>query len=247
MTGAHKSLIRKRPAKNTCGVRSEDILEFPRGGFFFVGVGDLGVNFAAGVEVGDELGDGAGRNGGALYDHCQQRSCIVCRDGHVTRLAAQDRHQPPLAPAARGEVAGELQLLLFAELAQPELPHEAVGVRRARDFNEVGNANHRLVADGGASRGPELTGAALKRAHDDVTRAEPRTGDGKRPPTGFCRTQDRITTIWPVKLVLAPKMAAQLVKDMETSTHPQITLPMDLPRPELAPRPWETARWSALV
>ena len=123
-----------------------------------------------------------------------------------------------------------------------------VGGQIAEDGPRMGDREFLEYATGEICRC--IPGVSLKEcgfASYDVTRAEPRTGDGKRPPTGFCRTQDRITTIWPVKLVLAPKIAAQLVKDMEPSTHPQITLPMDLPRPELAPRPWETARWSALV
>jgi hypothetical protein len=96
---------------------------------------------------------------------------------------------------------------------------------------------------------PALSFEGCEFASYKVTRAEPRTGDGRRPPKAFTHTSGRITTIWPVKLVLAPLAATAMMNQLQQiprATHEHIQWPADLPRPELAQRPWETATWSSI-
>ena len=96
---------------------------------------------------------------------------------------------------------------------------------------------------------PALSFKGCEFASYKVIRAEPRTGDGRRPPKAFTHTSGRITTIWPVKLVLAPLAATAMMNQLQQiprATHEHIQWPADLPRPELAERPWETATWSPI-
>jgi hypothetical protein len=96
---------------------------------------------------------------------------------------------------------------------------------------------------------PALSFKGCEFASYKVIRAEPRTGDGRRPPKAFTHTSGRITTIWPVKLVLAPLAATAMMNQLQQiprATQEHIQWPADLPRPELAERPWETATWSSI-
>ncbi|MSR34318.1 MAG: FAD-dependent oxidoreductase [Phycisphaerales bacterium] len=96
---------------------------------------------------------------------------------------------------------------------------------------------------------PALAFTGCQFASYPVIRAEPRTGDGRRPAKAFTHTTGRITTIWPVKLVLAPMSAAAIMKQLNHTQRPvcqHMHWPADLPRPKLAARPWETAQWSEI-
>jgi len=96
---------------------------------------------------------------------------------------------------------------------------------------------------------PALSFKGCEFASYKVIRAEPRTGDGRRPPKAFTHTSGRITTIWPVKLVLAPLAATAMMNQLQQiprATQEHIQWPTDLPRPELAERPWETAEWTPI-
>ena len=96
---------------------------------------------------------------------------------------------------------------------------------------------------------PALSFTGCQFASYPVMRAEPRTGDGRRPSKTFTHTSGRVTTIWPVKLVMAPMAAAAMMKQLEHSprtTGAHMQWPADLLRPELAARPWESAQWSAI-
>ncbi|MAT14676.1 MAG: FAD-dependent oxidoreductase [Planctomyces sp.] len=83
-----------------------------------------------------------------------------------------------------------------------------------------------------------------------VDRAEPVTGDGKRPDHAFFLRDDNIWTAWPTKLALAPQLADHLL----TALSPLLTAnqPIDgadlltrWPRPPIADYPWETeADWT---
>lgn len=78
----------------------------------------------------------------------------------------------------------------------------------------------------------------------DVDRAEPRTADGRRPPRAFARTTGSVTTVWPIKLVLAPVIAAEITASTAASDYPSAHWPSDMPAPEFAQRPWEVATLS---
>ena len=91
---------------------------------------------------------------------------------------------------------------------------------------------------------PKLNLQGCSFASYDVDRAEPRTADGRRPPRAFARTTGRVTTVWPIKLVLAPVIAAEIAASIGASEYPAAQWPSDMPVPELAQRPWEVAATS---
>ncbi|MEI6879173.1 MAG: hypothetical protein WCL33_09075, partial [Planctomycetota bacterium] len=82
----------------------------------------------------------------------------------------------------------------------------------------------------------------------DVDRAEPRTADGRRPPRAFARTTRGVTIVWPIKLVLAPVIAAEIAASIAASEYPTAHWPSDVLAPEFAQRPWEvsTLSWDAI-
>ncbi len=83
-----------------------------------------------------------------------------------------------------------------------------------------------------------------------VDRAEPMTPGGGRPACAYAHTTDRVTTLWPVKLVLAPKIAAdvaaRIAMNLTRHVNAVVEWPREVPRPPLADRPWQHASWSAL-
>jgi len=77
-----------------------------------------------------------------------------------------------------------------------------------------------------------------------VQRAEPRTGSGRRPASTHVRRHGACVAVWPVKLVMAPRAAAQVVQACGAGSRREAIWPDDVPAPSLAPRPWETAQWT---
>jgi hypothetical protein len=88
---------------------------------------------------------------------------------------------------------------------------------------------------------PKLNLQGCSFASYDVDRAEPRTADGRRPPRAFARTTGGVTTVWPIKLVLAPVIAAEITASIAAKEYPTARWPSDIPAPEFAQRPWEVA------
>jgi len=85
----------------------------------------------------------------------------------------------------------------------------------------------------------------------DINRAEPEMGKGKRPDTSFFNTSGAVITAWPIKLALAPKLAADILEQMKEtnltasgqSLSDLATLPV-FPVPDYASLPWqEESRW----
>lgn len=94
-----------------------------------------------------------------------------------------------------------------------------------------------------------LPGADLSRAEWSsyaVDRAEPASPGGRRPPSVHVRQHDGVVTIWPVKLVMAPRAAELACHMAEPARGVQDGWPTGTARPDLAPRPWETATWERL-
>lgn len=92
-----------------------------------------------------------------------------------------------------------------------------------------------------------LPGADLRSAEWSsypVQRAEPRTASGRRPPSTHVRRHGACVAVWPVKLVMAPRAAAQVVQACGAGSGREVIWPAHVPAPPLAPRPWETAAWS---
>jgi hypothetical protein len=92
-----------------------------------------------------------------------------------------------------------------------------------------------------------LPGADLRNAEWSsypVQRAEPRTAGGRRPPSTHVRRHGACVAVWPVKLVMAPRAAAQVVQACGAGSGREAIWPAHVAAPPLAPRPWETAAWS---
>ncbi len=93
----------------------------------------------------------------------------------------------------------------------------------------------------------ELQGSAF--TSFDVDRAEPRTKDGRRPARPFAQTSRGITTLWPVKLVLAPMIAEQVAAEISVGESTISRWADELAAPAPAPRPWDALpsdAWSAI-
>lgn len=93
--------------------------------------------------------------------------------------------------------------------------------------------------------GVDLRGAEF--AQYLVDRAEPRTASGRRPASVHVATDGPVVTVWPVKLVMAPRAAARALAFASPADAAGTgAWPEDAPRPEPARRPWEEARWTRL-
>ncbi|MEM1165179.1 MAG: FAD-dependent oxidoreductase [Planctomycetota bacterium] len=97
----------------------------------------------------------------------------------------------------------------------------------------------------------DLSGAAWSTY--EAPRAEGRTRDGRRPPSEVVHVDDRAVTIWPTKLVLAPRAASAAVEAI-LSILGDAAVPgvapaplMGLEPPPISPAPWEhpDVRWRA--
>jgi glycerol-3-phosphate dehydrogenase len=88
---------------------------------------------------------------------------------------------------------------------------------------------------------PWLDVTGVQWATLDIDRAEPKQPGGKRPESVYVDYQDRVITGWPTKLVLAPKLAndvVELLKKYQVSPSTGIAMP-DWPHPEYAVLPWQ--------
>ncbi|MEX1097436.1 MAG: FAD-dependent oxidoreductase [Planctomycetales bacterium] len=81
-----------------------------------------------------------------------------------------------------------------------------------------------------------------------VDRAEGSVPGGKRPENVQVLRDANVVTAWPTKLALVPRLARELVRDVEAVSPPSIFETLSLaawPRPGVALPPWETAeRWA---
>ncbi len=92
----------------------------------------------------------------------------------------------------------------------------------------------------------DLSGARW--ANLRVDRAEAATPDGRRPDDGLLHHQDRLFTVWPTKLVLAPRLADRCLAALAQAglrPGPGAFEPPPLPPAEPCPPPWESLyQWS---
>jgi hypothetical protein len=78
-----------------------------------------------------------------------------------------------------------------------------------------------------------------------IDRAEPLQNNGMKPETSFHQRFSNVTIAWPTKLALAPKLAADILRDLQTIKPQMHTSKLDalqtFPKPELATPVWEEA------
>lgn len=91
----------------------------------------------------------------------------------------------------------------------------------------------------------DLEGAAW--ASYRVDRAEGQAG-GVRPEDAVCLEDGPVITAWPTKLALAPRVAQRTLEMLgSVRTAAELSAMRGLPRPELAPAPWDRVEFSALA
>jgi len=49
----------------------------------------------------------------------------------------------------------------------------------------------------------------------NISRAEPKQKEGKRPATSFCYEENNVITTWPTKLALSPNLADDVLQQLE--------------------------------
>ena len=94
---------------------------------------------------------------------------------------------------------------------------------------------------------PGWQSADLEWATYRIDRAEARTADGSRPNDVQLLHEYNVQTAWPTKLVLAPRMAQQVIEHLGTLEKPSIGLAefraalsdLNWPAPTMALAPWE--------
>ena len=62
---------------------------------------------------------------------------------------------------------------------------------------------------------PWLDFPTMQWATLNISRAEPKQKEGKRPDNSFCFEQDNIITTWPTKLALSPNLAKDVLQQLE--------------------------------
>ena len=96
---------------------------------------------------------------------------------------------------------------------------------------------------------PWLDLSGVEWATLDIDRAEAKQAGGKRPEGGYADYQDRVITGWPTKMVLAPKLADDIVALLNKhQVLPSGASPLpDWPHPGYAVLPWQQeSKWSTL-
>ena len=61
---------------------------------------------------------------------------------------------------------------------------------------------------------PWLNFSKMQWATLNISRAEPKQKEGKRPATSFCYEENNVITTWPTKLALSPKLAADVLEQL---------------------------------
>ena len=80
-----------------------------------------------------------------------------------------------------------------------------------------------------------------------VDRAELKTASGRRPEGVTLLSDGNVMTAWPTKLVLAPQLAEDVIKQMAMQPTGEPVCIDNWPRPDVALPPWEiTSNWITL-
>ena len=94
---------------------------------------------------------------------------------------------------------------------------------------------------------PWLNFSAMQWATLNISRAEPKQKEGKRPATSYCEEIDNVITTWPTKLALSPNLAADVLHQLEKQKVKKsgATKLPDFSHAKIADLPWqEEDRWS---
>ncbi len=112
------------------------------------------------------------------------------------------------------------------------------GVQRGRE-EQIAATREEL-----ASLFPWIDFSACEWSTLSIDRAEVRMADGSRPDNVFVEEQNKVITVWPTKLALAPRVADEVEKLLLDVTARGDGESVDWPHPDVAPLPWqEEERW----
>ena len=93
---------------------------------------------------------------------------------------------------------------------------------------------------------PWLDFSLMQWATLNISRAEPKQKEGKRPDTVYYFEEDNIITTWPTKLALAPRLADEVMSHLEKQNIPASGI-KDMPEfshASIADLPWqENKNW----
>ena len=93
---------------------------------------------------------------------------------------------------------------------------------------------------------PWLNFSAMQWATLNISRAEPKQKEGKRPATSYCSETDNVITAWPTKLALSPNLANDVLQQLEkqnVNKSGDKEMP-EFPHAVISDLPWqEEERW----
>lgn len=94
---------------------------------------------------------------------------------------------------------------------------------------------------------PWLNFAAMQWATLNISRAEPKQKDGRRPSTSYCYEENNVITTWPTKLALTPNLSNDILKQLEKQnvTKSGANEMPEFSHAPIADLPWqEEEKWS---
>jgi glycerol-3-phosphate dehydrogenase len=199
---------------------------------------------------------------GAGIDLEVNRLLLAAGRGNAGLLQRLGRETPAmqLRPLHMVVVKGELPPLFAHCLGSGTTPRITVTSCPTADGSMAWYLGGQL-AEGGNDRTPEqqigqaqreltellpyldLSGAEWSSLRID--RAEPKTAGGARPDGCFLHSEAGVITAWPTKLAFAPRLAQQVLQQLQqegVAPRPETVAGLEpLPHPPLATTPWEMA------
>jgi hypothetical protein len=142
-----------------------------------------------------------------------------CVDGARTRVTI----------TSDTDVAGRTVWLIGGQVAEDGVEMEAKAL--------IEHAKHEL-----AEVMPGIDLGTVEWAAYRVDRAEGATARGGRPDDVQIRQEGNVITAWPTKLALAPNLAQRILEMVGTPGATGPSEPIDWPRPDIAPPPWEEVK-----
>lgn len=195
---------------------------------------------------------------GETWTISAEKVVLTAGEGNANLLNAMGRQQPEmqLRPLKMVVVRGGLPEKLFAHClgasVNPRITitsHEDVqgnivwymggqlaeeGVQRSED-EQIEEAKKELGA-----LMPWLDFSGMQWATLNINRAEPKQKEGKRPDSSFCYEENNVITAWPTKLALSPRLAADVIKQLETDN---VTKSMKQNLPDFNHVPFAALPW----
>ena len=120
-----------------------------------------------------------------------------------------------------------------------QLAEDGINRTAQEQINEAKNELQSLM--------PWLNFSAMQWATLNISRAEPKQKEGKRPASSFYYEENDVITTWPTKLALAPNLAKDILKELEKQNVKKsgVEEMPDFSHAPFADLPWqEEDKWS---